>query len=42
MEKAYTLEDAQKFISAVENFCMHSKLSVNTSKTKVMNVKTQK
>ncbi|MCO5608173.1 hypothetical protein L7F22_062379 [Adiantum nelumboides] len=37
---AHSLEDAQKLMIALENFCLHSGLIVNGSKTKVMVVKT--
>ncbi|MCO5549455.1 hypothetical protein L7F22_002926 [Adiantum nelumboides] len=37
---AHNLEDAQKLMIALENFCLHSGLIVNGSKTKVMLVKT--
>ncbi|MCO5570377.1 hypothetical protein L7F22_024097 [Adiantum nelumboides] len=37
---AHSLEDAQKLMIALENFCLHSGLIVNGSKTKVMLVKT--
>ncbi|MCO5548233.1 hypothetical protein L7F22_001690 [Adiantum nelumboides] len=37
---AHSLEDAQKLMIALENFCLHSGLIVNASKTKVMLVKT--
>ena len=33
---ANTLGDAQKLMKALEIFCMHTKLSVNISKTKIM------
>ena len=36
---ANTLGDAQKLMKALEIFCMHTKLSVNSSKTKIMLVK---
>ena len=36
---AHTLEDAQKLMKVLENFCLHSGLVVNVSKTKVMLVK---
>ncbi|MCO5596586.1 hypothetical protein L7F22_050651 [Adiantum nelumboides] len=36
----HSLEDAQKLMIALENFCLHSGLIVNGSKTKVMLVKT--
>ena len=39
---ANTLGDAQKLMKALENFCVHTKLSVNSSKTKIMLVKSQK
>ena len=39
---ANTLGDAQKLMKALEKFCMHTKLSVNSSKTKIMLVKSQK
>ena len=39
---ANTLGDAQKLMKALEIFCMHTKLSVNISKTKIMLVKSQK
>ena len=39
---ANTLGDAQKLMKALEIFCMHSKLSVNSSKTKTMLVKSRK
>ena len=39
---ANTLEDAQKLMKALEIFCMHTKLSVNISKTKIMLVKSPK
>ncbi|MCO5586193.1 hypothetical protein L7F22_040132 [Adiantum nelumboides] len=37
---AHSLEDAQKLMIALENFCLHSGLIVNVSKKKVMLVKT--
>ncbi|MCO5590830.1 hypothetical protein L7F22_044805 [Adiantum nelumboides] len=37
---AHSLEDAQKLMIALKNFCLHSGLIVNGSKTKVMLVKT--
>ncbi|MCO5560476.1 hypothetical protein L7F22_014091 [Adiantum nelumboides] len=37
---AHSLEDAQKLMIALENFCLHSGLIVNGFKTKVMLVKT--
>ncbi|MCO5556272.1 hypothetical protein L7F22_009818 [Adiantum nelumboides] len=37
---AHSLEDAQKLMITLENFCLHSGLIVNGSKTKVMLVKT--
>ena len=37
---AHTLEDAKKLMMVLENFCLHSGLIVNESKTKVMLVKT--
>ena len=37
-----TLGDAQKPLKSLENCCMHTKLSVNISKTKIMVVKRQK
>ncbi|MCO5593252.1 hypothetical protein L7F22_047259 [Adiantum nelumboides] len=36
----HSLEDAQKLMIALENFCLHSGLIVNGSKTKVMLVET--
>ena len=39
---ANTLGDAQKLMKALEFFCMHAKLSVNSSKTKIILVKSQK
>ena len=39
---ANTLGDAQNIMKALENFCMHTTLSFNSSKTKIMFVKTQK
>jgi hypothetical protein len=36
---ANTLEDVQKLMKILERFCMHSKLSVNSSKTEIMLVK---
>ena len=38
---ANTLEDSQKLMTELENVCMHTKLSVNSSKTKIMLVKGQ-
>ena len=38
---ANTLGDAQKLMRALEIFDMHIKLSVNSSKTKIMLVKSQ-
>ena len=38
---ANTLGDTQKLMRALEEFCMHSKLSVNSSKTRSMLVKSQ-
>ena len=37
-----TLGDAQNLVKAMIFFCMHTKLSVNKSKTKIMLVKIQK
>ena len=37
---ANTLEDVQKLIIVLDNFCMLNKLSVNSSKMKVMLVNT--
>ena len=37
---AHTEEEAQKLMNTLEKFCMHSGLTVNGSKTKVMLVKT--
>ena len=39
---ANTLGDAQKLTKALENFCIHTKLSVNSSKTNIMFLKSQK
>ena len=39
---ANTLGDAQKLMKALEKNCMHTKLSVNNSKSKIMLVKSQK
>ena len=39
---ANTLGDAQNLMKAIKNFCMHTKLSVNSSKTKIMLVKSQR
>ena len=39
---ANTLGDAQKLMKALEKNCMHTKLSVNSSKTKIMLVKSKK
>ena len=39
---ANTLGDAQKLMKALEKNCMHTKLSVNRSKTRIMLVKSQK
>ena len=39
---ANTLGDAQKLMKVLEKFCMHTKLSVNSSKTKIMLVRSQK
>ena len=36
---AHETEDAQRLMQELENFCMHSGLSVNVTKTKVMLVK---
>ena len=36
---ANILRDAQKLMNALEKICMHTKLSVNNSKTKIMFVK---
>ena len=36
---ANTLGDAQNLMKALENFCMHGKVNVNSSKTKIMLVK---
>ena len=38
---ANTLGDAKKLKKELEEFCMHAKLSVNSSKTKIMLVKIQ-
>ena len=35
----HTLEDAKKFMVVLKNFCMHSGLVVNESKTKVILLK---
>ena len=39
---ANTLGDAQKLMKALEKVYMHTKLSVNSSKTKIMLVKSHK
>ena len=39
---ANILGDAQKLMKALEKICMHTKLSVHSSKTKIMLVKSQK
>ena len=39
---ANTLGDAQKLTKALEKLCMHTKLSVSSSKTKIMLVKSPK
>ena len=38
---ANTLGDTKKLMKALEFFCMHTKLSVDNSKTKIMLVKSQ-
>ena len=38
---AHTIGDAQKLLKALENIFMHTKSSINGSKTKIMLVKSQ-
>jgi hypothetical protein len=38
---ANNLEDAQKLMKILKRFCIHNKVSVNSSKTKIMLVKSQ-